>query len=533
MRCWFIILALSFCQTALAAERWVYAPVNLQVDAEAERITGLLRRSKAMGYTHLLITDSKFSRVPSLQERYFRNVERIATAADELGIILVPALFGIGYSNDLLSNNPNLAEGLPVRDALFVVKDDIASHVPEPMVQLADTRFKDRRRWAFMDDTLQSEAGVLTSGPTAENARFSQKLALSPFRQYHLRVEIRTQDLSGGKPEIKVLAGRQQLQLTSLKVAPTQDWTSYDVTFNSLSHPSPQLYIGVWGGHGGTISYRHPALDEVGLVNVLRRPGTPLVVRTEEGTTLVEGRDYERLVDENLGRVPYAGEYAAFSDPLTLQMKSFEDGARLRVSYFHPHMIYDGQVCICVSEPETKRLLERQVMDLQRLWRSGDRMMNHDEWRVLNWCHACTSRSLTPGQIAAENVRYCQSLLKRVHPTGRIFVWSDMFDPHHNAVPGPYYLVNGSLTDSWLGLAKETTIVNWNRGKAAESLGFFAERGHAQLIAAFYDAPLEQTSAWLQQVKNMPNILGFMYTTWRQDYSQLEAFAELLDASGF
>jgi hypothetical protein len=31
----------------------------------------------------------------------------------------------------------------------------------------------------------------------------------------------------------------------------------------------------------------------------------------------------------------------------------------------------------------------------------------------------------------------------------------------------------------------------------------------------------------------MPNILGFMYTTWRQDYSQLEAFAELLDASGF
>lgn len=525
------LLCLGF--TATAKERWVYAPANYQVEAQADRIIALLQRAKAAGYTHLLVTDSKFSRVPTLPERYFQNVEQVKAAAKENGITLVPALFGVGYSNDLLSNDPNLAEGLPVKDALFIVKDDIAAHIPEPVVQLADPGFKDRKRWSFIDDNLLSESGTLVSGPTKENARFSQKLKLSPFRQYHIRVDIRTEDLGGGKPEIKVLAGKQQLQHTSLKVKPTQDWTVHDVTFNSLEHTDVQLYIGIWGGHAGTISYRRPLLDEAGLINVLRRPGAPFVVRTEDGRVLKEGHDYERVVDHELGTVPYAGEYVPWHAPLTLQMKSIEDGTRLRVSYYHPHIIYEGQVCACVSEPGFMKLLERQAADVHRLWSAGSYMMQHDEWRVLNWCAACTSRGMTPGQIAADNLSLCQSILKRTNPGGRILVWSDMFDPHHNAVPGPYYLVNGPLTESWLGLDKETVIVNWNGHKAAESLRFFADRGHAQIIAGYYDGPLDRTRRWLEKAEGVPNLLGVMYTTWHQDYSQLEAFAKLLEEAGF
>jgi len=524
---------LMLCAEAGAKERWVYAPANYQVDAQADRIIALMQRAKSSGYTHLLITDSKFARIPTLPERYFKNAERVKTTAAECGITLVPALFGVGYSNDLLSNDPNLAEGLPVKDALFIVKDDIAAHIPEPQVHLADPSFNDRKRWSFIDDSLRSESGTLVSGPVKENARFSQKLKLSPFRQYHIRIEIRTEQFGVGKPEIKVIAGKQQLQYTSLKVQPTQDWTVHDVTFNSLAHTDAQLYIGIWGGHHGSISYRRPMIEEAGLINVIRRPGAPFVVRTDDGRVLKEGHDYERVVCHELGTVPYAGEYVPWHGALTLQMKSIEDGARLRVSYYHPHIIYEGQVCACVSEPGFMRLLDRQAADVHRLWNARSYMMQHDEWRVLNWCAACTSRSLTPGQIAADNVRQCQSILKRINPGGRILVWSDMFDPHHNAVPGPYYLVNGPLTDSWLGLDKETVIVNWNSGKAEQSLRFFAERGHAQIIAAYYDGPLENTHRWLEKTKGVPNVLGVMYTTWHQDYSQLEAFAKLLDELGF
>ena len=60
--------------------------------------------------------------------------------------------------------------------------------------------------------------------------------------------------------------------------------------------------------------------------------------------------------------------------------------------------------------------------------------MSHDEIRVANWCKACRDRKLTPGQLLADNVRQCTEILKSVNPRARIVVWSDMFDPHHNAV---------------------------------------------------------------------------------------------------
>ena len=52
-----------------------------------------------------------------------------------------------------------------------------------------------------------------------------------------------------------------------------------------------------------------------------------------------------------------------------------------------------------------------------------------------------------------------------------------MFDPYHNAVEGPYYLVNGPWTGSWEGLDKDVMVVNWNYGKRDQSLKFFADRG--------------------------------------------------------
>lgn len=224
-----------------------------------------------------------------------------------------------------------------VKDALFIVKDDIASHLPEPMVQIADPLFKDRKRWAFIDDTLIAEGGKLTSSSTKKDACFSQRVKLAPFRQYHVRVEIRTEDLTAGRPEIKVLAGPLHLLRTTLTVQPTQDWTVYDTTFNSLDNTDVQLTIGIWGGHEGTVSYRKPMLDEVGLIHVLNRPETPFIVRTEDGKILREGHDYEPIATSER----FAVEQLTWHMPLTLQMKSIEDGTRLRVSYYHPRIHHE------------------------------------------------------------------------------------------------------------------------------------------------------------------------------------------------
>jgi L-arabinose isomerase len=102
-----------------------------------------------------------------------------------------------------------------------------------------------------------------------------------------------------------------------------------------------------------------------------------------------------------------------------------------------------------------------------------------------------------------------------------------MFDPHHNARDG-YYLCRTTLAGSWEGLDKSISIANWNFGHRDKSLAFFAERGHKQMIAGYYDDPnVEQrVDQWRQAARGTENIAAVMYTTWRGNYNDLERFAK-------
>ena len=75
--------------------------------------------------------------------------------------------------------------------------------------------------------------------------------------------------------------------------------------------------------------------------------------------------------------------------------------------------------------------------------------------------------------------------------------------------------------------------MNWNSDKAADSLKFFSDLGHRQMIAGYYDGPIERTREWLRKAKPVPGVRGVMFTTWHADYSKLEAFAEMLSSEGW
>lgn len=513
--------------SAKPLERWVYAPVNHLVPEEITRVEDLMRRARGFGYTHFLLADSKFSRLEEMEPRYFANLNRVKRTAKELGLKVVPAVFPVGYSNDMLGHDPNLAEGLPVRDALFVVRDGAAHVVDDPPVSLPP--LAERQRWSFIDDLLKpDDGGVRLENGGDANARASIKVKVAPWRHYHASVELKTNRFTG-TPEIKVLtADGRSLSYTSLKAAGTQDWTTHHVTFNSLAHEEVAVYFGVWGAGQGRLWMRAPRLEEAGPVNLLRRKGCPLVVKDENGRALVEGVDFNPLSDPRLGNQPYGGEYEVWHDPPPLKTP-LPDGSRLRVSYYHTHIVHDGQVTACVSEPAFMDLLRHQAHDVRLALAPDAWMMSHDEWRVLGWDEASTHRHLTPGAIVADNARRCTGFLREVDPTGRIHVWSDMFDPHHNAVES-YYLVNGPLTNAWEGLNRDVIIMNWNFDHRVESLKFFADRGHSQIIAGFYDNPLSQFDAWLEAARNVKGVIGVMYTTWNKNYEELDAFAQKTSA---
>ena len=505
---------------AEARELWLYYPTNLQVAKNVDELESIWRRAKKAGYTHVLLADSKFGKLGDVPEHYFKNVERVKAVAKELDLKLVPAVFPVGYSNDLLWHDPNLAEGLPVKDTPFVVGPDGTAKVnADPPVSLAKAAWK--------DDDVKLDGNVATVTASEANSRMVFRLKVPRYRCYHVSVKVKT-DSFRPNPEIKALGGERSLNWAYLGVKPSQDWTEHHAVFNSLDNEDVNLYFGVWGECKGTLQWKDWKIEEVGLVNVLRRPGTPCVVKGEEGRVYEEGKDYEPIKDPRAGNVAWPGDYEVWHEPPPLKTK-LPPGTKLRVSWYHPAIIYDGQVSACIAEPNLDALLEDQAARMKKAWgeSAAGWMMSHDEFRTLGWCAACEGQKQTPGQMLADNARRCAELL-RPSPT---YVWNDMFDPHHNAVEGPYYLVNGPWTGAWEGLPKDVVIMNWNHGQRDKSLKFFAGRGHRQVIATYYDDPgLRQTRDWLDSARSAEGVIGYMYTTWQRDYDRMEAFAELCRA---
>jgi hypothetical protein len=506
-------------------QRWIYCAQNLWVDKNITELEALFQRAEKAGYTHVLLTDSKFSKLGDMDARYFKNIERVKKAATDTHLEIVPALFAVGYSNDLLWHDPNLVEALPVKEAQFVVRDGTARLESDHPVQLKGGDFTDLKQWNWKDPSVSQENGTARMDATNAPMRIVQKLKLHPFRQYHLSVRVRTENFRGA-PEVKVLSGNSALNYNHLGVKPSQDWKVHHVVFNSLTNSEVNLYLGCWDARGGTVWWDDAKLEEVGLVNLVRRPGAPLNVSTTDGKTLTEGKDYEPVRDPLMGVKPWNGSYDIYHVPPAIKT-SLPDGTQLRVSYYHAVTVHDDQAMICPSEPKTVELLRDQAERMHKAWGAKGYMMSHDEIRVLNWCDACQKRNLDAGAMLADNVKTCVEILKQVNPGGRIYVWSDMFDPNHNA-HGNYYLVRGDLKNSWQGLDKSVIVVPWYFEKRRQSLKFFADRGHEQVIAGYYDARPEQVVQWLDAAKAVPGVVGVMYTTWQHKYLDLERFGELI-----
>jgi len=136
----------------------------------------------------------------------------------------------------------------------------------------------------------------------------------------------------------------------TIRTDPTSDWQPVVIGFNSMSYDNVRVYAGVWGGKQGRFWLDDLRIEEVGLVNVLCRAGTPLTVRDESsGTVYEEGRDYAPVADPKL---TFRFDHPGLAIRLVPGSR-IQDRQTLRVSYYHGMAIHDGQVTICMSEPRS------------------------------------------------------------------------------------------------------------------------------------------------------------------------------------
>ncbi len=531
-------------------DRWVFTMANLLSEDSLQKTIDLVKRAKRAGYNGLLLCDSKMAKWQLQGCSYTRNCWDLRQVCTDEGMKLIVGVCPMGYAAEFMAVDPNLAEGMPVRKAPFAVRsgqlepvDDVARLVNG---SLAEWKRGSPAGWtadkpglvSFRDDqvtcegrpTLRQEQSATKGGP----ARLYQPIQVQPWHYYHVSVMAKTKGCTSKDFRIFALgAGSYPLNWQPPPIKPTMDWTRLDAAFASLDNPQVALYLGSWAPKGGTIWWSDVRLEPGGLVNLIRRPSLPLIITSEDGRTVYfEGQDFSEVQDPKLGHDPNSGYFTYWHRPPVVTIPSgsrLKEGQKVLAGYHFATLVgKSDQITCCLSEPKVYELIEAQIRWVKEVVRPDMYLMAHDEIRHGGWDDSCARRHMTCGQMLADNVRKCVQIIQRTDPGKPIGAWNDMFDPFHNARrEGPMYLAKGDgpWSGSWEGLPASVLIANWHQNDA-DSLRFFAGRGHGQILAGYYDADPRRIVAWLKLAAEVQGVRGVIYTTWVGDYSKLEAFLD-------
>ncbi len=525
-------------------ELWVYASFNLQTDAGRDGALALMERAAAAGYRGLVLTDFKFHLLQTdlLASWYRDNLRAVQDRAEALGLRIVPAILPFGYSEGILYAQPDLAEARPVV-ATFVAWDGELVHEPA-YDGPTDPGFESHSGatltgWDWQDERVVADTSVAHGGGAsarmdagAGNARVARRVAIFPRHQYHLSWWMKTEGFSGFA-QVTVLDAATSRPLTyfPLRPAATQDWTRYDMVFDSGDLRDVRLYAGVWGEMTGTAWFDDVRLTETALVNLVRREGAPLVVQGPDCPSIEEGVDVAPIVDTQVQEHGF-DDWHAPPVPQLLPGSRIAQGSRVEITHYVVQRVEGYQVGACLSDPAVDAWVDDNLTALAEVFPSSEGfLLGYDEMRHMNSCEACAARGLDAGELLAEHASTTIAEVEARWPGSRAWVWSDMFDPFHNA-HDDYYMVEGDVSGSWEGLPASTVVLNWNLGNA-ESLGFFDARGNAQIVAGYYDEG-DGTAAAVRDLAptgGLSGVRGAMYTTWRGDYDQLETYADAVRAA--
>jgi len=218
-------------------KRWLFVWRDMSNPREVDRMIARFPRAKAAGYNGVAFSYN----VPREKAAELRD------AAKQHGLDLIAIVMGG-------SRDRNYMEGVLAKDAVFVARGGTATLEPDrPRVANAD--FEEVEGNRFRGWTLQDDVGVTTfadhevvhSGKTSlrmesigknehRHCRLSQPIQLQPYRQYHISVWVKTENLVPADPEVKVLTSdsAHSVSFQTFRVARTQDWRQYHIVFNSL-----------------------------------------------------------------------------------------------------------------------------------------------------------------------------------------------------------------------------------------------------------------------------------------------------------
>lgn len=527
-------------------DRWVYASKRLNDDADVDALKDVIETSGRYGLNGLLLS-AGFDQLDLQPPDYFERLAKVKALCKANGMEIIPSVFSAGYGGGILSHNRNLAAGLPVKAARYRVQKgegrlaaDHAAGLDGGDLSSLGGDISDT--WTVSGDVSVAK-GEGRSGDALRfvdgeaGPRIAQEVAVKPWRSYRVTVWMRGEGLA---PQAELLlyatVGRRSMVPLTVPLRDADEWKPRSMVFNSMMYDRVRISIGLrnkaarWtsgaGVEGGGIWVDETSLEEVGMLGVLRRPGTPLTVTDESGDTVYEeGRDFEAIPDA------HSHPFDPANDELPIKLTSgsrISDGDTLRVTFYHPVQIHRGQMPICMSEPESYEIWRKAIELMHEHLGNQKYSLSMDEVRAGGSCEACRGRGMSLGEIFGDCVTRQYDMIKEVNPDALVYCWSDMMDPNHNC-HADYYSADGDFAKAWQHVPKDMIITCWWHAMRDKSLPWFEMHGFRTFAAAYYDGDdLENIKEWLTSIRGMPDHRGIMYTTWMNKYELLPGYGELV-----
>lgn len=424
------------------SEYWIQHGTDLRDEKKRQATLELLKKAKSAGVTHMVLGEPSMHRWDLVDVAYEARVKEFCRAAREAGIEIVPSIFPIGYGLRFLMHDINLAAGLPVRNAPFVVKGGLATPEAAAVPEMADAGFEKSRagklthwrmdypgEFSFVDreekHSGKSSVRISAQRPLPAEAkgavRVTQTVAVEPFKYYRLSLWMKTRDAEAEREDyvqIFSMGGKRRNTYYNMDVKPTQEWTRHECVFNTLEACEIELSVGVTEYKGGTVWFDDVAVEPAGLLNIVRRDATPLVVTSMDAKTVYkEGRDFESVRDAGFTATSL-GDCRHEAPALKLTKKSRIKGRKVLVSYYHAMRIYNDQIGLSIEEPRLYEMMDRQMELVTRLWPSSTFFMSADEIRVSGWEVQADGANLSPSGLLARYMKRSLDIIRRAQAAG-------------------------------------------------------------------------------------------------------------------
>ena len=210
--------------------RWVFVSHSPRSDEEVATIERIVQTGSEHGLNGMVLS-AGLDRLEQQSPAFLERLAKVKEFCQAHGVEIIPNIFSAGYGGSVLAYNRNLAAGIPVKDAPFLVKSGEASLNPDRPVRVVNGGFEQYEGNQFKGYRFHDRPGevsfvdstVFHSGKASlrfENfgrfehghARVMQEVEVQPQRCYRLSCWVKTEatgaqgGVSHSGPELRTAA---------------------------------------------------------------------------------------------------------------------------------------------------------------------------------------------------------------------------------------------------------------------------------------------------------------------------------------